>query len=1061
MSYNIEDSDQIKFKHFKELKLLPDLFHNYDSTGWFSESALRSMMYSSGYTQIKNSDMNLVKVFDSHIVNNNTNKELVEGYSKFDNLYRPLGSFNIENIADEKYDDLEFKENDISKMNSYTYFNAGCEEGIEGVKNKVLATFIRYNTKLTDLDVGIRNLARTSESYTPDRKRRGLTPYVFIVKPDLKKEEDRKKAIKTIIEKCVSDNMYKYAWDEDVKKTMDEALSSKKEEIKKTFTKLSDSIDDLLQDNIPSLSTYLDIQKSLCEGIGTLHYSTDTVFETEVNELYDNGNYKLVQNITDKYIAYTEKGKKYKDYESAVITLRKKIEILKDYILTEYETGIGFTVKYEKPERLEFTTEQYKSKSVYYAESDHCVQDYTVSNGTYFDGTICERSTIIDYATMKKNGLTNYKLTGLRLYFAVNFANQNKPCENAPKFETYATKSLTDLKGLKNQLGEIALMFRYGEGDNSKLYRYMINLHGYETVINNEYNHSATYFVPFILNLQEEKLRKLQYEGWYGEIKNNNYLPGVSKKAVIKKAYVQVGNFRGDKFDINNCKTGAALKSLGNNAFIIDKEAIRKYNPDDKQKVVTKEHVQREFDGHMVTAADLQDVVIGCFTNKQPDYNAKPSNWAFSFNPNAIPIKLKKHNKYSYRINATDELGNSCSVEDFDFEKLFNQKNTTLTMNKFTCNGITYEKPGDATDYIGFTNTIVHSGDTVFTAEFEGPVESFYYNKDKSITKINDIYITGGVTGEAGGPADFTKATDELAVRVMENEAYVNSKGKFARYTKNTTEKCALYVDSVGVFTHGYGISYPSAGLAGTETYKQMKKFDKDYSGVFTKTKVGQIKVINVEKPTYTERKNNFKKLIKEKDQLISDYLTVKGYEVSQEDAKKCTRYVLQTDYINRAIEYDLKPMYRALYGLKSDAPVSLSNIQNSVIAGLDQTAFEILVDLRYNGGVGGRLFTEYVVQEIRTKVNGKKLPEAELKKIFADTIKKQAKLASSRNNEYNTRHKQFAEDVFYLREVKSKYSSSDTKVANRKLKIKVECITNIDGYLESIFGGAFDEFRS
>lgn len=1059
MSYNIEDSDQIKFKHFKELKLLPDLFHNYDSTGWFSESALRSMMYSSGYTQIKNTDMNLVKVFDPHIVNNNVNKELVEGYSRYDK--DTYNSLNIENIADEKYDDLEFEAEDIQKMNQYTYFNAGCEEGIEGVKNKVLATFIRYNTKLKDLDIGIKNLVRTSEPHASDRKKRGMTPYVFIIEPDLKKEDDRKKAIKTIIKKCVADGMYKYAWDEDVQKTMDEVLAPKKEEINKLFSVLLRNINDLLQDNIPGESIILNIHKSIVEGISNLHSSIDTVFADEVNELYDKGNFKLVQNIVDKYLAYTYDGKKYKDYESSVITLKNKIELLKDYILAEYEIGIGFTEKNGEPIRLEFTTDQYKSKSVYYANSDHCVQDYTMSNGTYFDGTICERSAIIDYATMKKNGLTNYKFTGIRLYFSINFAGKGKPYENAPDFETYATKSLTDLKGLKNQLGEIALMFRYGEGDSAKLYRYMIDLHGYETVINNEYNHSATYFVPFILNLQEEKLRKLQYEGWYGEIKNEKYIPGVSQKAVIKKAYVQIGNFRGDKFDINNHKTGAALKRLGNNAFIIDKNTIRKYNPDEKQKVVTKEHIQREFDGKLLTAEDLQDVVIGCFTNKVPDYNAKPSNWAYSFNPNAIKINLKKHNKYSYKINATDELGNSCNAEGFDFETLFNQKNTTLKMKKFTCNGITYEKEGDATNYVSFTNTIVHNGDTIFTAEFEGPVEYFYYNKDKYITRINDMYIIHGSTGEIGGPADFTKATEELAIRVMKNEAYVNSKGKFSRYSKSTTEKCALYVDSVGIFTHGYGISYPSEGLKGTETYTQMKKFDKDYSGVFTKTKIGQIKVVNIDKPSYTERKNNFKKLIKEKDQIISDYLTVKGYEISQDDAKECTRHVLQTDYINRVIEYDLKPMYRALYGLKTDAPVSLSDIQNSVIAGLDQTAFEILVDLRYNGNVGGQLFTKYVVHEIQKKVNEKKLPETELKKIFADTIKKQAKLAASRHNEYNDRHKQFAEDVFYLRDIKSKYNPSDAKVINQKLKIKVECISNVDGYLESIFGSAFDEFRS
>lgn len=1136
MAYKIESSEQEKFNHFKALKTLPELLMNFEESGWFTKGSLTSIMFSSGYTQIKNTDMNLVKIFDSNIINNTESD--VEGYA-LKNGIKKTGNCYLENFADEKRDDLKCNTDDLDSIFSKnpTYIVGGVKNDGTTDFSPSEAAFFRYNSKLSGIKDVYRNLVRKSNNF-------GEMPRIYMVTT----ESQPRRAIQEIIKHVASTNgNYLKCQDDEIQEKYYIALEPLRTKFasSKFLDEAADQVQKMLLNyqkdtKIHSLKTYdakvyaksayYDKLQSIMNNLYTGLRNLGTVFSDYPELMLVLDNYEF--GTSNEQIGWSWNG--YFAYDStisyngvtghiselissdisyqsqyrerviqALKTLFNSILDLKKWIEIEFTTGIGYTLQGSTPIIFnDFEEDGYKDKDIFYLSTRHCFLDYTAPNGTYFNGTACERSYIITAKEIEAKGMDDFILVGFRFYFAIDFKRDrnSKNNENAPAFIDFLEQKLSTLSANQRQLSEIALMFR--NKSDKKLYRYMINLLGYETVINNSYKNEAAkrniekyqaiYFVPFITNNHKtvnNTIKKLLYEGWYGSIDGNTYTPytKMSKKkgeAVFGKTYVQFGSFEGDKYGINNISTTMPAKNLkaleDTTGMATDDygEPLFKFTSSDTwlNKQPEKNKIKTQGSGERypeITARQLKDVVIGCFTNKKPNFTAKPSitGWAFSANKNAFKVNLRTKPLYTYNAVIKDELGNVGKFYGIDFADVFTKGN--FTMNRFESEHgmdgkIVYTKDSTPKAYIEMEK-IISAGDQIFKANFEGTCD-YYYNNSGEITKICEQEVKYIASGHPGKPTNYYYATDSMIERVKGNEIYVSNDGKEKEYEKGKSSKCFLYLDtkenppSIKI---GYGFSYAYINkLKGTETYKQFNNFVEDHSDVFNKgylkfdaNGAGQIRLLKTSSQTYMD---SFKENIK--NPVISNYCVSKDYSISQADASKALQKIL-TSYIESTIQ-DLKLLYKVLYGKECQSDAEFIN---SIFKNLNQSAFDILVDCKYDGETGYENFIVPLSEAIKKEVkNGSSLTDDERIQILNRLMPLQAKKASQAKVS-NNRVKQFGElnensqSVFFLVNNDTHYDEKkddlSKKAENKKLNIELECITNVDGYVESIFGEAFNLF--
>ena len=1108
--YQTDSAPDVKYKHFKELKKLPDILGNYSNKGWFTDSSLTSIMYSSGYTDINNTDQNLVKLFDA---STQTGFRMSEGEAKGQQL---TGNCYIENFADEKYDDLIFKNIDnLRKLfnSDYRYICGSKKSKID----TVIASASRYKDKLKNLDINIKKLIRKSNN-TGDKNYR-----IYLVNSEYSDYGNQR-----IIKDIVKEQNYDKCFDDETQSKFENAFKSKNFEtsfkfIKDTEDKLNNLKSQLTEENYEQI-----VDKSIEEINNFLEQlkSSETIFKDYPLMLeylgcnYINNNKAPINceidfgsdTITTQFSKGKIDQKKDKEGEKLINEIDiivSAIEDLYKYIQKEYETGIGWTIDENNNLSIQKDYKNIGDSKIYYFddEKEHSFLDYTKTNNKNFSGIVSERA---EEATDGLQGnLADYYLVGIKLY--LGFKDKN-------------LKESIDIEGMlnnpiasNNSIKEIGFFFRKKRDEEKKLYRYVVNLETYKTVIKNRYeNKEPLYFVPFLTETLGD--RKTQnYEAWYGKIEGNKYIPFTNLsqekqkgKPIDKRVCLNLGKFEGDLYGLNGLPTQEA-KEL-NALNLIANENI-KSSLNSMVKVAyyindwtneTKENTDN-FIKEEITAEDLKGVVIGCFTKDKPWTNARPDGWAYTSNPETFKVNLKQQkeetittekssnprtkgmsggttykksvNETRYYFNAIikDESENESKVYDINFRDLFDDEKFTMSTFEAEINKngkkIQYTQEDDTQELEKQVDLkrIISPGDTIFKATFTVEDIEYYSNILYQITKIGNKKIGNKKIDTLhrgnGEAADYYNISDSLVNRVAKNECCVGIDGLIKTSVPSDNSKCAMYLDTaVDVMTIGFGITYAAfeavkAIQPETETYKAMKKFQEENSSCFKRQNNGQLKYIYIT----GKRAESWKKKINPKNPTSTNaYLIApEEYAVTVKDSKFCMKQILHDTYLPKVRE-DLAEVYKVLYGINGE--FTAEDLINSVFKYISQTALDILVDCKYNGNYGKTYFIDLLITKIKEELSGKnasELTDDERYAILNKCMRIQAEETSKVKNVINNRLKQFGEnlDDFYLIQKNAEYSTTDKKNTG-PLTIELECISNVNGFVESIFGDAFYQFK-
>lgn len=1099
--YQIDSAPDVKYKHFKELKKFPDILGNYSNKGWFTDSSLTSIMYSSGYTDINNTDQNLVKLFDA---STQTGFRMSEGEAKGQQL---TGKCYIENFADEKYDDLKFENIDnLEKLfkGDYRYICGSKKSKID--IGTVIASATRYKDKLKNLDINTKKLIRKS-NHIGDKNYR-----IYLVNSEYSNYGNQR-----IIKDIVKEQNYDKCFDDETQSKFENAFKSKNFEGNFKFIKdTEDKLNNLISETI-SEENYEQIVDSSIEIINDFLKqlkNSETIFKDylillEYAKYYINKPKMPIKwevdefNFTFKQISKgkvdPKKETDCKKLTNEIGVIVSAIEDLYKYIQKEYETGIGWTIDENNNLSIQKDYENIGDSKIYYFddENEHTFLDYTSTNNKNFSGIVSERA---EEATDGLQGnLADYYLVGIKLYLGF----RDKNLKESIDIEGMLNKPIT----ANNNIKEIGFFFRKKRDDEKKLYRYVVNLETYKTVIKSKYeDKEPLYFVPFITETLGD--RKTQnYEAWYGKIKGNKYIPFTSlnkeeknENFVDARVCLNLGKFEGDLYGLNGLPTQEA-KSLKTLNLIVNENSSAKvaYYINDWTNE-TKENTDN-FIKEEITAEDLKGIVIGCFTKDKPWTNARPDGWAYTSNPNTFKVNLKQQkeetiiteensnprtrglsggatyknfvNETRYYFNAIikDESGNETKVYDINFRDLFDDEKFTMSTFEADINEngkkIQYTQEDDTKELekqVGL-NRIISPGDTIFKATFTVEDIDYYNNILYQITKIGSKEIDTLQRGN-GEAADYYNISDSLVNRVAENECYVGIDGLIkTSVPSDDNSKCAMYLDTaVDVMTIGFGITYAAfeaveAIQPETETYKAMKKFQEENPDRFKRRNSGQLEYIYIS----GQRAKSWKEYINKKNPTNTNaYLIApEEYAVTVKDSKFCMKQILHDTYLPLVIK-DLVEVYKVLYGINGE--FTAEDLKNSVLKYISQTALDILVDCKYNGSYGKTYFIDPLITKIKKELSGKnasELTDDERYTILNKCMRIQAEEASKEKNTINNRLKQFGKnlDDFYLIQKNAKYSTTDKKNTG-PLTIELECISNVNGFVESIFGDAFYQFK-
>ena len=1102
--YQTDSAPDVKYKHFKELKKLPDILGNYSNKGWFTDSSLTSIMYSSGYTDINNTDQNLVKLFDT---STQTGFRMSEGEAEGQQL---TGNCYIENFADENYDDLKFENIDgLEKLfkGDYRYICGSKKSKID--IDTVLVSASRYKDKLKNLDINTKKLIRKSNNIGDKNYR------IYLVNSEYSNYGNQR-----IIKDIVKEQNYDKCFDDETQSKFENAFKSKNFESSFKFIKdTEDKLNNLISETI-SEENYEQIVDSSIKIINDFLEqlkNSETIFKDylillEYAEFYINKPKMPIKWEAEEFtftlkLKQISKGK----FDPKKETDRKKltneiditvsaIEDLYKYIQKEYETGIGWTIDENNNLSIQKDYENIGDSKIYYFNDgkEHTFLDYTSTNDKDFSGIVSERA---EEATNGLQGnLEDYYLVGIKLYLGF----RNKKLKESIDIKDMLNKQIT----VNNNIKEIGFFFRKKRDGDKKLYRYVVNLETYKTVIKSKYeDKEPLYFVPFLTETLDD--RKTQsYEAWYGKIEGNKYIPftDLNKEEqsvgwIDARVCLNLGKFEGDLYGLNGLPTQEAKELNALNLIANNKSSAKVAYYINTWTNETKENTDN-FIKEGITAKDLKGVVIGCFTKDKPWINARPDGWAYTSNSNAFKVNLKQQkeetitteknpnprasafsggatyktfvNETRYYFNAIikDEDEYETKVYDINFRDLFDDEK--FTMSTFEAET---DKNGGKVQYTQEDDTkelekqvdlkrIISPGDTIFKATFAVEDIDYYNNILHQITKIGNKEIDTLQRGN-GKAADYYNISDSLVDRVAKNECCVGTDGIIKTSVPSDNSKCAMYLDTaVDVMTIGFGITYAAfeaveAIQPETETYKAMKKFQEENSSSrrFKRQNSGQLKYNYVS----GQRAKSWKEYINPKNPTSTSACLIapEEYAVTVKDSKFCMKQILHDTYLPKVIK-DLVEVYKVLYGINGE--FTAEDLIDSVFKYISQTALDILVDCKYNGSYGKTYFIDPLITKIKEELSGKnasELTEDERYAILNKCMRIQAEETSKEKNTINNRLKQFGEnlDDFYLIQKNAGYSTTDKKNTG-PLTIELECISNVNGFVESIFGDAFYQFK-
>lgn len=474
------------------------------------------------------------------------------------------------------------------------------------------------------------------------------------------------------------------------------------------------------------------------------------------------------------------------------------------------------------------------------------------------------------------------------------FSNDGRNFNSSIKnFDICLKKKIGELDGTDESIKELCFFFRYmneGSVDHKKLYRYTISLEKYENVINaNNNDKRALYFVPFICDFSKlTGLDNFMFEAYYGD-KNENeelQLGYIDKKKfndllepAIVKTYVQLGRFKNDYFNITRdiksnspCKgiivTTDQLPSMKLPGGI--EYCVSFTTPEAEGENVIGE-IPYGFDKEL-TAKDLEDVVVGCFSLNPPEVKGE-DGWASSGDSNAKSVLLdsitktaneKDIYKYTLKVIEKKENGdkvkhNFGEVSPEDIKKLVNLDKKTLKINKFeyyTGYGVGDELvdyPEDPIDYGDVSIPVgspYNAGQKLFTMElqygFNTNKEKLYPNKENltdeekkrivwepdsvnckvngsqivSLGSKDEIVASDGERGKKGKPLLLEKVTESMI-----NKSANLLGERISLINVSSSEDCNMYINNLGYLVHGYGLSYSLACITDDNAIK--KEFEK------------------------------------------------------------------------------------------------------------------------------------------------------------------------------------------------------------------------------------------
>ena len=469
--------------------------------------------------------------------------------------------------------------------------------------------------------------------------------------------------------------------------------------------------------------------------------------------------------------------------------------------------------------------------------------------------------------------------------------NYNKETNTKVKnFDIYLKNKLGELDGTEESIKELCFFFRYmGEGENyKKLYRYTISLEKYENVVNTDANgKKALYFIPFICDLDKlnANLKNFLFEAYYGGLVNGkqlqlgNITDKEEYKPAIVKTYLQFGKFNNDILNISRIsnKPVRGFQSLEERTPSEDIKGPYGveyciYNTTSEKGADASGEIPYGFDKEL-TAKDLEDVVVGCFSLNPPEVKGE-DGWASSGDSNAKPVLLdsitktaengKDIYKYTLKVIEKKENGdkvkhNFGKVSPGDIKKLVNLNKKTLKINKFeyyTGYGAGEELvdyPEDPIDYGSASisvGTPYNAGQKLFTMElqygFNTNKEKLYPNKENltdeekkeivwepdsvsckvsgsqivSLGSNDEIVASGEERGEKGKPLLFERVTESMI-----NKSANLLGERISLMNVNSAEDCNMYINDLGYLVHGYGLSYSLACITDDNTMK--KEFEK------------------------------------------------------------------------------------------------------------------------------------------------------------------------------------------------------------------------------------------
>ena len=912
-----------KWSEFLNIKTLPDLLNNYNTKGWFSKNAVTSYMYSSGYEKIKGKYPGLVKIFDS-------GRE-VEGYSSIE--VKPEAGLKgnklfiderekhfIDNLApkDDTRITNSFQINGERLNNFFTnkkykrYFvgDYGVREynlSNVAIASGPIATLLRYSEiKTSNVIKFFSNFIKNGEGYLicggkiphnniqsgkieqslPELK--GNDGYINLKKLfaisgyfdgasfGAKRNEWLDTNDRSFLDKFTKNDLdmqyknYNFPYSLELFNSLNNIIKGQKSAETK-FTKKIIEHFKLCDNEKKWLAIFSAIIHANSGGNG---------FRSEISSVEKYYNPRI---SFDKELEYwPETDKQYEELNDAIKEINKGkpfYGIMNNYIYYLEANGENKYPTDEVPIKNFSNINSSNSVLAGITEIATPITKYEISQDS--ENYIFEGIRIYFKKTLGEFGIDDdYKKLG-------NISWSKKISTKVKNFDIYLKNKIGELDGTEESIKELCFFFRYmREGENyKKLYRYTISLEKYENAIGAD-GKKPLYFIPFICDLDKlnGNLKNFLFEAYYGGLVNGkqlqlgNITDKEEYKPAIVKTYLQFGKFNNDILNISNFsnKPIKGFQSLRENAEMEDVTNGIEYCIYNTMKESFGEDVSCEipygFDKEL-TAKDLEDVVVGCFSLNPPEVKGE-EGWASSGDSNAKPVLLDSITKtaeygkdiYKYTLKVIEKKENGDKVKhNFgkistdDIKKLVNLNKKTLKINKFeyyTGYGAGEELvdyPEDPIDY-GSTSISVgtpyNAGQKLFTMElqygFNTNKEKLYPNKENltdeekkeivwepdsvsckvsgsrivSLGSNDEIVASGEERGEKGKPLLFERVTESMI-----NKSANLLGERISLMNVNSAEDCNMYINDLGYLVHGYGLSYSLACITDDNTMK--KEFEK------------------------------------------------------------------------------------------------------------------------------------------------------------------------------------------------------------------------------------------